>query len=480
MALIFILIFAVTASAQAPISGYINGTLEDTTYSVEGYIYVAEGDSLIIEPGAVLLFNGDYQFIIYGYLYAAGTNSDSIIFQCADGVELWGTIVFNDNCDDNSVLSYCYITGCRLGGINCYYCDITISYCTITGNFASWGGGIYINTANPQIMHCVIYDNWCVCNGGGIYCTHSSPTISDCIIYNNSCNIGGSGSGQGGGGICANHGSNPTILNCTIYDNLTNDKGGGIAINDNSVVTMIECEIYDNWALHEGGGIYICYTEATISRCTISGNTTPNFGGGISMGWQANPTIINSIIESNNGDGGIYIDTSTTPSISYCDIFGNEGGNIIGDSLEPGLGEVTIVNANGDSCDIFHNIFLDPLFYDPTAGNFQLQEDSPCIDAGDPASGFDPDGTTADLGAHFYPQGAQPQLIYDLTISISDSSVLLIWGSIPDAFIYHIYRSETPYFETSGIQPIAYNNSPFFEDDNAVLEGLYFYRVTWE
>jgi len=31
-----------------------------------------------------------------------------------------------------------------------------------------------------------------------------------------------------------------------------------------------------------------------------------------------------------------------------------------------------------------------------------LTEDSPCIDAGDPASGSDPDGSVADMGAHYY------------------------------------------------------------------------------
>jgi hypothetical protein len=51
-----------------------------------------------------------------------------------------------------------------------------------------------------------------------------------------------------------------------------------------------------------------------------------------------------------------------------------------------------------------NNITADPVFADSAEHDFHLQAGSPCIDAGDPASPLDPDGTPADMGAFHYPQ----------------------------------------------------------------------------
>ena len=97
--------------SQIHITGSLFGTLEDTTYIVDGDIRIDGWRSLVIEPGAILLFAGYYQFDIDGYLYAVGTESDSIVFMPDTGVDFWAGIDFNDDADDSSRMGYCLITG---------------------------------------------------------------------------------------------------------------------------------------------------------------------------------------------------------------------------------------------------------------------------------------------------------------------------------------------------------------------------------
>jgi hypothetical protein len=52
------------------------------------------------------------------------------------------------------------------------------------------------------------------------------------------------------------------------------------------------------------------------------------------------------------------------------------------------------------------NIVDNPQFVSPGEDNFNLTPGSPCIDAGDPASPLDPDGSRADLGAFYFDQGS--------------------------------------------------------------------------
>ena len=63
------------------------------------------------------------------------------------------------------------------------------------------------------------------------------------------------------------------------------------------------------------------------------------------------------------------------------------------DRLIPGLADVEIHETN---------IQTDPLFVHIDTLDFRLLPDSPCIDAGDPDSPEDPDGTRADIGAYWY------------------------------------------------------------------------------
>lgn len=68
----------------------------------------------------------------------------------------------------------------------------------------------------------------------------------------------------------------------------------------------------------------------------------------------------------------------------------------------------------------------------------------------------------------------------DLTISLRGSDVVLDWSTVPGAETYNIYRSSHPYFDITGLVPIAASNNPQYIDSGAAAGESYFYRVTGE
>jgi len=72
-------------------------------------------------------------------------------------------------------------------------------------------------------------------------------------------------------------------------------------------------------------------------------------------------------------------------------------------------------NINGDPCDQYQNITLNPHFAGVTC---EILDDSPCINAGDSNLPYDPDNTIADQGAFYNDQSPSPD------IGVSDSPIL--------------------------------------------------------
>lgn len=273
-----------------------------------------------------------------------------------------------------------------------------------TGDTVLVADGVYTGTGNKNLDFngriivvksengadfCIID---CQPSGRGFY-FHSSET-NDAVAEGFSI-INGSMCG-----IYINQ-SNPTIKKCIIRDNTADDaRGGGIRMEFSQPI-ISHCVFSNNTASDYGGALHISSSDATIKNCTISNNHGGNHGGGICI-WYSSPTIKNSIISNNHGSGGIYFKTAAGV-VQYCDFYSNEVSNFTG-TVPAGLGVTTYINLNGDLCDMNRNIFMDPLFI-TTSGDsaYYLTLDSPCIDAGDPLSPLDPDGTIADMGAYYAP-----------------------------------------------------------------------------
>ena len=101
----------------------------------------------------------------------------------------------------------------------------------------------------------------------------------------------------------------------------------------------------------------------------------PEGGAGIYCA-TSEPSLFNTIVAFNRDGEAILCDPEWPcfPTISCCDIFGNEDGDWIG--------------CIADQYGINGNISEDPLFCDPDAGDFHLHCTSPCAPAQQPDCGL--------------------------------------------------------------------------------------------
>ena len=361
------------------ISGELSGTLVDTIYIVEGDIQVNGNSSLAIAPGARFYFlEGDstlYGFTVYGSLWAAGTETDTIKFMPAPGVSGWKGLWA---AGEGKHLEYCLITGGAYWGLRCTNCDYPeetiISHCTITGNSPDVGSALIISNGAADVSYCTVSGNV----GNGVEFINLGYLAETYITH------------------CTVSGNTEVGIYCReTYDNLNIDF---CVITGNGY-----CGIYSNG---QYGSEAPC-----ITNCTISANSFD----GIYLS-ESQAIIVNTIVEG-NGNAGIDFGESPDASLTYSDIYNNFSGPF-GGTPPNFLGIIITTNPNGDSCDAYYNIFVDPQFVDPGHGNYFLQAASLCIDAGDPSTPPDPNGTPPDIGAFYYiPTGVEGQPTNPLTPS---------------------------------------------------------------
>jgi hypothetical protein len=328
------------------LGGTILGTLIDTSYIVQSQLIIPQYQQLTIQAGADFYFMGNFPLTVNGTLNAIGEESDSIKFQPHPGIDGWGGLDFSNLSTNINQLEYCLIAG-------------------------SLSSGIYSNGADLSIIHSTISDNSCSTSYGGA----GLQLLGDGYLEMDYCKV-----------------NRNSVLGW--------NYGGGFYINWLSS-NISHTEIALNTAVHAAG---LVYDEGVhyLTNCTIYGNQN----GAINVGLNAEAAqvfIVNDIFVNNTGPT-INFDSNVNSTVRYCDFYGNTGELFIGENIPTFLGWAVTTNANGDSCDMYSNIFLNPLFIDTTAGDFHLTSASPCIDAGKPDSPLDPDSTISDIGAYYYDQ----------------------------------------------------------------------------
>jgi polymorphic membrane protein len=384
-------------------------------------------------------------------LVAPGIYFENIVWPAVNSINLIGSGVFDCIIDGNAQNSVILLDV----GSGIIDSTTVINGFTLRNGEAEAGGGICAYYAAPSLKELIITENTADSDGGGLFCfNYSHFKIENVTIRNNTA-------GSEGGGINCDFTSNIRIFNSSIVDNAANLCGGGICI--------------------EGG------SHPIIHYSIIKGNSA-EYGGGIWSGEKGSCQLINCTVVNNEAteQGGAYFSNYPTMDVINSIFWYNTPDQIWEDAF------VTYSDIE-DGWTGFGNIDMDPLFVAPEYGNYMLSENSPCIDAGDPDSPYDPDGTIADMGCcYFYqPSGADnpipenkrkltnypnpfnPTTTISFTLTAKDAK-----GAMLEIFNLKGQRIKTYYCHpepVEGRQSIIWSG----EDDagSPVCSGVYFIRL---
>jgi hypothetical protein len=262
------------------------------------------------------------------------------------------------------------------------------------------GGAIAAHSLSALRLSGVLFaDNWAFYGGGGAIALINSNDliIEDCYFEDNHCQSGSGAPYQGGGAVAADTNTS-TVSNSVFYDNNNSnskDSSGGALFFKSGNITVSLCEFYSNSCGRLAGAIFKEASNGSlfVSDSLFSGNTGSN---------------------SNTSSGAIY--ASGTGSVENCIFYGNAGGDQAclffsnpstarncTFAFNSGLAGYNIAFTNSilwghegeplsctfNYCDYeggiggTGNIWADPLFIDPGAGDYNVLPSSPCIGAGE-------------------------------------------------------------------------------------------------
>jgi hypothetical protein len=318
----------------------------------------------------------------------------------------------------------------------------------------SYGGGIWVEGAAA-----VINSNWVYSNtaayGGGVFLGAANADLIGNMITTNTAKLWG-------GGLSTYQCPEVVLVGNLVVSN-TALQGGGLLMSVISAALRGNL-ISANYGEIGGGGLQIGAEQVTLDGNMIVGNSTGGQGGGLSLGAD-NATLRNNVIADNRAliaGGGLVILDAGYADVSAHDLLHNTvARNQAGDGsgilvVDWGEDDVTVALTNtvlvsqtvgisvsagntvtlqgtlwgsgawangmdwgGDGSILTGtvNVWGDPVFVDPAAGDYHIGPGSAAIDAGvdagvlvDMDGEFRPAGRGYDIGADEYAAG--PTMLY--------------------------------------------------------------------
>lgn len=340
----------------------LSGSLDEGIHYLFENVVVPEDEMLVLNEHTEIHTVFGKQIFVNGQIQAMGTCDNEILFSahCANPVDN-SLFVFSDD-----------------------YNLCQFSHCSFE-NFPQ----LFTLTADSIFMeNCNFHENKCI----GELSTYAYLCLQHCFIQtsekiqpvitlfqNSTLNIFESTIDQTGEIFLAD--SAKAEVAFSIFMNMDN----AIVQKDSSSIILINSLFNDN------------------ETCLSLQPTLDEYG--LNYVLKSQFIIKNSLFLDN--ENGILVDYedfyyfNNAPHVEYNCFWNND--NAFPELFLYDIGELSTINLNGDSCDNYKNIFLDPKLDD----DFHLTFDSPCINAGDPDSPKDPDSTIIDIGPFFYDLSTQ-------------------------------------------------------------------------
>ncbi len=328
--------FIGSAFAETRVSGNVSGrwARNGNPYIATGDLTIRDNQSLQVEAGVEIRFEGNFFFFVYGELSALGDEGDSIRFDVAPGGEAWGGLRLLSS--ERTRLDYCVLTNGRAlhgeaeidtvsAGGNVFISggDVMIDNSRVSrGRARTNGGGVAIWHGAPVIRNSIISDNESMSFGGGVsVVAGSNPVLTNCIINNNT-------SVAGGGGAFIFNESDPLFDKCTFENNdCTNGEvgnGGGVFVAEASSPRFSKTDFLENSA-SAGGGAYIrgVGSDPNFEWCYFWGNSTnigSRVGGAVYVRGEAAVSIAYTrFVENNSNQGGaLYVKQIPRLKVDHC------------------------------------------------------------------------------------------------------------------------------------------------------------------
>lgn len=326
-------------------------------YLINEDMVIETGATLYCEPGVEIILGENIEILVKGSISLIGTENEPVLIKGQEG-EDWKYIKSDfGNIHLSSVELYSGEKAISFTGGNLFVENSTFYESDkddndfISGSLAEviFRNNVFYGQADNNKRDCID----CKEIPSGEFTDNIFYDVSDdCIdIGNNSTNI--------------------TIENNEMY----NCKSMGISIGEST-----EAILYRNIIAHCDGGIQV-HTDAIAH---ITNNTLYDNEIGIRCFHNDN----------NPNSGGSAIVSNTIFSECTYNYLVQPNSSI---SINYSLSDNTLHTGTG-------NLIDNPIFVNPDANNFNLQEGSPCIDAGNPLAPNDPDFTRSDIGARYFDQ----------------------------------------------------------------------------